>query len=1275
MAVLVLASSLLVPIDDVAARVNPLTTIARQIQKPNMLILLDTSSSMGNLSGERDFDWAEAGVDCDKGDAYCRTVGYPGRCYYTATGRMGPGIHKDFLPCDADSQCTGSGYCRDGAGVVTPEGCKQDSDCDSGYCKGTCSHLRSKTCNKNSDCGSGNECEGVCVASLTGAIACTSDAQCPTSNPCHRHPRNFCAGAGLQQRVKMCQIAQTMCRLDSDCAGTPGDTCGPATSRIVIAKRVLNNVVQDFNKSVNFGFMTFTNTGYFPYKAVKSGTEANQTFNVFLSREQLEMANCFSRTTGPVSPCSIMSVSHTIKPTLNSRYRLNSGTHFTTQDASWNTAANCKLECEIAGVGTGIYEGSYYSYVEKNAQPNVSDDSNGDGHADIHDEDEIDQTTDYPSKVRSIGSGRFVYIEAPTNRRNVGGVFGNRFEEFFKQVGSPCGTSDGMAFWDSARVRFMDTSAALPTANAVGMADDIGRKLRKASFGGIYPVGGTPSGRALKSDQYLTEYCSAYHYIEKVKTQNTAAGVGCRENFILFITDGYPGGDTNCNHADCGTTPLGPACNCRTILSARDNFARGTKVQVVGFSNATTTGVDRDVLNNIAKAGGTEEALFAVREEELQDAITTAIYRSIRNSYATSPLTVGASATPNTMSTMVLDSRADFPEWRGHLIAYDTSVTPALLKWDAAAGFDATANPSFWTNRNVWTHDAAGLPLKITMDAAGNVPDAARLRLAGLGVTDAEAVLVARWLLGDPAMKNPAVFGAVVNSTPTEVALPDGSLTYVGSSDGMLHAFHSRAQTIGGQPYLAGREAFAYIPRDMLKVIRRLFAQGGQMAPPSEHVFGLANSPKVKKLCVSNCAGSGTPVMSTVLVMPEGVGGNELFALDVGAPFGPSGVKNTAADPPVRLLWHSEYKTVGMGQSDFNTALGQTISLPGFYYAKTAGRDEYRLLAASGYSDVASTTQGLTLVNARASTGEVISTTSVRNQGAGCGLASTEPTSPTVLSDIGIARRHQSDDQDRIAAAYVGDTWGNLFRYVPNADATGVLQAGATLSTVDTLTCNHPLHLAPTLVQIDRHSAGKYTGHIYIAQLTNSPFDPVTMDVSANFPASQMIIRKDVAASGSAVTPDVNWGPSAGRMVLSVTNSSQICGEWNNVTQTCTVPMPTAARPSASSTGIIAGDLESFALVTTWYVPTSGCVKGKAYVTVHRVYPNETVSQIHGERLPDEPVVGAVFAGGSLVVATSTGPRKIVPAGLGVIEHLPSQSGTGMSVVDRYRRMGWIELP
>ena len=48
----------------------------------------------------------------------------------------------------------------------------------------------------------------------------------------------------------MCRGALTKCTKDSDCPS--GDTCGPATSRIVIAKRVLSSIVSN-NSAVGAG--------------------------------------------------------------------------------------------------------------------------------------------------------------------------------------------------------------------------------------------------------------------------------------------------------------------------------------------------------------------------------------------------------------------------------------------------------------------------------------------------------------------------------------------------------------------------------------------------------------------------------------------------------------------------------------------------------------------------------------------------------------------------------------------------------------------------------------------------------------------------------------------------------------------------------------------------------------------------------------------------------------------------------------------------------------
>src|SRR3982750_1117021 len=65
------------------ARVEPLTRITRQIHKPNMLILLDTSGSLTGVPGGT-FDYTdEVGVDCDNG-LNCRGGTTTGTCVTSA---------------------------------------------------------------------------------------------------------------------------------------------------------------------------------------------------------------------------------------------------------------------------------------------------------------------------------------------------------------------------------------------------------------------------------------------------------------------------------------------------------------------------------------------------------------------------------------------------------------------------------------------------------------------------------------------------------------------------------------------------------------------------------------------------------------------------------------------------------------------------------------------------------------------------------------------------------------------------------------------------------------------------------------------------------------------------------------------------------------------------------------------------------------------------------------------------------------------------------------
>ena len=91
-------------------------------------------------------------------------------------------------------------------------------------------------------------------------------------------------------------------------------------------------------------------------------------------------------------------------------------------------------------------------------------------------------------------------------------------------------------------------------------------------------------------------------------------------------------------------------------------------------------------------------------------------------------------------------------------------------------------------------------------------------------------------------------------------------------------------------------EAFAYVPPDMLAVATRVFAQGGQLADPNAHQYGVANSPKVRNMCIANCDNAVQAVWKTVLIINEGYGGTEIAALDITSPVTGLGV----ASPPSR---------------------------------------------------------------------------------------------------------------------------------------------------------------------------------------------------------------------------------------------------------------------------------------------------------------------------------------------------------------------------------------
>jgi hypothetical protein len=459
-----------------------------------------------------------------------------------------------------------------------------------------------------------------------------------------------------------------------------------------------------------------------------------------------------------------------------------------------------------------------------------------------------------------------------------------------------------------------------------------------------------------------------------------------------------------------------------------------------------------------------------------------------------------------------------------------------------------------------------------------------------------------------------------------------------------LHAFFLENTTLGSTVYQAGSEAFAFLPPDMMPIVRQQYSQGGQKPDPYSHIFGLADSPKAKTLCVKNCSDAATAQWKTLLIMPEGYGGGETFMLDVTAPFSATDI----ADPPVNVQWHTGY---GGSAASYNNVLGNTISLPAFFLNKTTSMDDYRATFASGYPVTdGSTTQGRAIVTASAATGALLTTDTFAP-------SATCTQEYAAITDVATARDFATGQSDKLLAGYFGDTSGQLFRYV--------LGSGITLD--QSLSCNHPLHFSPTVVQLDRDSTTTTHAHqIFPVQVTNSNLD---LDTTA-LPPSKMVFWKENAQTDSngnvtGIVKDMAWG-NGGQVTLTVGNNNEICGVTqtdSHGTITCATAMPTTARPTSTPLGVLLKDASGFQVMTMWYVPAAdGCTRGQTYFTIHQMSATGVVTQRLGANVANEPVTSPVIIGGRIYLFGSSGASEITglsPDSVTAGRAIPPSEATG----------------
>ncbi len=324
-------------------------------------------------------------------------------------------------------------------------------------------------------------------------------------------------------------------------------------------------------------------------------------------------------------------------------------------------------------------------------------------------------------------------------------------------------------------------------------------------------------------------------------------------------------------------------------------------------------------------------------------------------------------------------------KWSGDINAYNIDVNTGAVDtttsvWSAAKEL---AKVTDYTTRKIYSFNGSA---GIKFDSASMTPDQMTRLKDGLTyafgttasyafgtVDDTDAQNVVKYIAGDrskeqtnggPFRTRVSVLGDIVHSEAEYY----NRVLYVGSNDGMVHAFHSET----------GVELGAYVPNMLYYDLPKL------AYPQYQHQYFIDNTPSVTN--------TGT---QTLLVCPMGKGHKGLFMLDVSAPMG-------EADYSKVGLW--EYPGAGNTDPD----LGYTYSYASIVKTEAAG---WVVVTGNGYD---SDNGHAILYVFNALTGAVLA--KLDTGVGGCnGLSS-----PAIIDP---------DGNGVIDYAYAGDLKGNMWKF------------------------------------------------------------------------------------------------------------------------------------------------------------------------------------------------------------------------------------------------------
>ena len=365
------------------------------------------------------------------------------------------------------------------------------------------------------------------------------------------------------------------------------------------------------------------------------------------------------------------------------------------------------------------------------------------------------------------------------------------------------------------------------------------------------------------------------------------------------------------------------------------------------------------------------------------------------------------------------------------------STGTALIDFDAAY---ATANPtnfaaahintlSQWTSLTATQKTAAeGVNLMNFLRGQTGFEDRA---INLVGAVDNRLYRYRESTLGDALESQPIfiskpVFSYADPGYSEYVTLKAGRVgtVYMGTNDGMLHAFAAKDDTTASPVEIGGKERWAYVPSmvipNMWKLADKDYA--------TKHTNFVNGSPIISDVCTANCTDSATAVWKTILVGGLNAGGRGYYALDITVPATPT------------LLW--EFTTAN--DSDMGYSYGNPVIT-----AKSDGT--WVVLLTSGYNNTSPGNGQGYLYVLNAGSGAIISKIDT-------GVGST--TTPSGLNKI--SAWNDVPASNRATFVYGGDLLGNVWRFDINTVGTPLLFA----TLLDPSGNPQPVTTAPVLGKI-----------------------------------------------------------------------------------------------------------------------------------------------------------------------------------------------------------------